>query len=55
LDLNSFFGFDSSQVDFFGNPVPSRKSYDIGMYELPEDPPLPTTFSVYLPVNSSLP
>jgi hypothetical protein len=42
LDLVNLFGLDPDQRDYFWNSVPARNAYDIGIHELPADPPLPT-------------
>ena len=53
LDLNGLFGLDSIQKDFFGNPVPARITYDIGMHELPADPPPPTQTPMPIPTPTA--
>jgi len=34
LDLRSVFGIDSGERDFYGNPIPQGKGFDIGAYEI---------------------
>jgi hypothetical protein len=34
LDLRSLFGIDPGDRDFYGNPIPQGKSYDIGAHEI---------------------
>ena len=34
LDLRSLFGIDPGKRDFFGNPIPQGKGYDIGAHEI---------------------
>jgi hypothetical protein len=34
LDLRSLFGIDPGKGDFFGNPIPQGKGYDIGAHEV---------------------
>lgn len=43
LDLLNVFGLVAGARDFFGNPVPAGKSYDIGMHELPRQSPPTST------------
>jgi len=35
IDIRSEFGIDPGDRDFYGNPIPSGKGFDIGAYEIP--------------------
>ncbi|MHC4538866.1 MAG: right-handed parallel beta-helix repeat-containing protein [Planctomycetota bacterium] len=43
LDIRSLFAIDPGSRDFYGNPIPSGKSFDIGAHETPWEPPRAST------------